>query len=179
MKVITGVEEYTPQESDILVFLAGGITDCPNWQKEVIAEIRNIERTNNLDDLVIFNPRRENFPIHDPDASQEQIEWEFKWLEKMDIFSMYLSRSESVQPICLYELGRNIVKMQNRFPGSWKSRIIITAEDGYKRMIDVIFQTALATEEEIAVRVPREGYEPERHAEEIVWAYTRVKERKK
>ena len=33
-----------------------------------------------LDDLVVFNPKRENFPIDDPNAAYEQIAWEFSWL---------------------------------------------------------------------------------------------------
>ena len=36
MKVITAVEKYKPNYGDITVFLAGGITDCDNWQKRVI-----------------------------------------------------------------------------------------------------------------------------------------------
>ena len=39
MKVITAVESYVPSEKDICVFLAGGITNCPNWQNEVIEEL--------------------------------------------------------------------------------------------------------------------------------------------
>ena len=114
MKVITAVESYVPSEKDICVFLAGGITNCPNWQNEVIEELRKFKDT---DSLVVFNPRRDNFPIHDTNASQEQIAWEFKWLERMDIFSMYFSGSESDQPICMYELGRNILtRYKQEFP---------------------------------------------------------------
>jgi hypothetical protein len=28
-------------------------------------------------EVYLFNPRRENFPINDPNASKEQIEWEY------------------------------------------------------------------------------------------------------
>ena len=142
MKVITGIENYIPQENDICVFLAGGITNCHEWQDEVI---KNLESFPYTDNLIIFNPRRKNFPIHDPNASRQQIEWEFKWLERMDIFSMYFCKDDSDQPICLYELGRNLVRMQNRFPSDWEDRIIITCEKGYKRQQDVIIQTELAT----------------------------------
>ena len=142
MKVITGVESYYPKDNEICVFLAGGITNCPNWQQETIYRL---DAYNDSDTLCVFNPRRENFPIHDPNASLEQITWEYKWLERMDIFSMYFSSGESDQPICMYELGRNIIRMQNRFPSDWENRIIISVEDGYKRKQDVLIQTSLAT----------------------------------
>lgn len=148
MKVITAIEEYTKQENDICVFLAGGITNCPEWQDEVIEGLKNIDPNKyriSFDDLVIFNPRRKNFPIHDPNASEEQIKWEFRMLEQCDIFSMYFSGGESDQPICMYELGRNIVRIQNKFPASWDKRIVVTSSPNYRRYKDVIIQTTLAT----------------------------------
>ena len=90
---------------------------------------------------MVFNPRREHFPIDDPNASKEQIEWEFHWLERMHIFSMYFSAGESVQPICMYELGRNLVRMKEQ---GHTNRCIISVEKGYKRESDVVIQTKLA-----------------------------------
>ena len=148
MKVITAVEKYKPENNDIIVFLAGGITNCRNWQQDVINELKQYNDTENL---VIFNPRRENFPIHDPNASLEQITWEYKMLEQMDILSMYFANGDSDQPICMYELGRNILRMQMRFPVDWEKRIIISCESEYKRKQDVIIQTALATNKKIPV----------------------------
>lgn len=40
---------------------------------------------------------------------------------------MYFCESESVQPICMYELGRNLIRMQQRFPDFY-NRIIIGVE---------------------------------------------------
>ena len=141
MKVITAVETYERQPDDIFCFLAGGITNCAEWQDEVIKELESME---GLDHLVIFNPRRKNFPIHDPNASNEQITWEFNNLEQMDIFSMYFAYTEkSDQPICFYELGRNIVRMQNRFDDI-DDRIVISYEDKFKREQDVVIQSQLA-----------------------------------
>ena len=143
MKVITAPEQYEPKENDIVCFLAGGITGCKNWQKEVIDYLNKIPRLKV--DLVIMNPRRENFPIDDPDAAKEQIEWEFKWLNRADIFSMCFVAGESVQPICMYELGRYLVVKKNQFPDDWDHRIIIGVEEDYKRIQDVFIQTELAT----------------------------------
>lgn len=118
------------------VFLAGGITNCKDWQKEVIEELES-------ENISIYNPRQEHFDITDKSASWKQITWEFERLEQMDIFSMYFCEGVSDQPICMYELGRNILRMQNRFPCDWENRIIISVENGYKRLEDVVIQTNL------------------------------------
>lgn len=119
-----------------VVFLAGGISKCKDWQKEVIRELAS-------ESITLINPRQESFDVSDKNASFKQIEWEFNRLEKMDIFSMYFCNSESVQPICMYELGRNVLRMQNRFPSDWEKRIIISVEKGYSRREDVVTQIYL------------------------------------
>ena len=48
------------------LFLAGGITGCPDWQKEMIHLL-------NDEPILIYSPRRKNFPIHNPNAAYEQI----------------------------------------------------------------------------------------------------------
>ena len=146
MKIITAPEIYK-NDSNIACFLAGGITNCPNWQDEVIKNIKEYSSSENIDlkYLDIYNPRRANFPIDNPNAAQEQIEWEFKYLEKCDIFSMYFCNAPSDQPICMYELGRNISEIRNEYMGTWGHRIIVSVEKGYKREQDVLIQTRLAT----------------------------------
>ena len=144
MRVITAPEKYIRKPDDVTVFLAGGITNCWEWQDKVI-ELLSETKYINFNNLVIFNPRRKDFPIDDPNAAEEQIAWEFEMLEQCDIFSMYFCAGESDQPICMYELGRNICRMQTRFPINWDMRIIVTVEKGYKRKKDVYVQTSLAT----------------------------------
>ena len=141
MKVIIAVEKYNRQENDVFCFLAGGITNCQEWQNKVIELLSDVDNN-----LVIFNPRRKNFPINDPNASLEQIQWEFDKLEQCDIFSMYFDGpTKSDQPICFYELGRNIERMKQKFPNDWTNRIIISCNTNFKRFSDVIIQTRLAT----------------------------------
>ncbi len=120
----------------VSVFLAGGITNCENWQEKVLRELE-------CENITIFNPRRTSFNIADKNASVQQITWEYNCLEKMDVFSMYFCNGESDQPICMYELGRNILRMQNRFPSDWEKRIVVGIESGYKRKQDVIVQMDL------------------------------------
>ena len=156
------MKKYNISPEEVSCFLAGGITDCPNWQKEVIEELSKYEDT---DTLVVFNPRRENFPIHDPNASAEQIAWEFEYLNKSDIFSMYFDGGESLQPICLYELGRHLTR---------NSVKVISVQDGYKRANDVIIQTKLATGIDVF-----QHSNPKEHAKEIYKAYKALADKKK
>ena len=100
MKVITALEDVEGPRP--YVFLAGGITNCPEWQVEVIDKLKDFSKG------TLLNPRRKNFPINDPNASREQIEWEFNAISNCDIFSMWFCKGESDQPICMYELGRNL-----------------------------------------------------------------------
>ncbi|MBQ2856480.1 MAG: nucleoside 2-deoxyribosyltransferase domain-containing protein [Bacteroidaceae bacterium] len=179
MKVITAPEKYTVKDTDILVFLAGGITGCPDWQQEVIKYLQEFDASPeecSLDDLVIFNPRREDFPINDPSAASTQISWEFQWLERADIFSMYFANSTSDQPICMYELGRNIARMQMRFPTEWSHRIVISLEKGYKRENDVMIQTRLATNHSVRPIAFEQG--TKFHAHRIYDAYVTLKYQK-
>lgn len=153
MKVITAIEPYESNPNDLKVFMAGGITRCRDWQKEFITYLENLNRNFNyghyskykaFDKLVLFNPRRKNFPINDPNASYDQINWEFNHLQQCDFFLMHFCNSESVQPICMYELGRNLVLMQQKFPNDYLNRILVCVEPGYSREQDVLIQTQLA-----------------------------------
>jgi len=127
MELFTAPEKI---ETKLLtVFLAGGITNCPNWQQEIIKLLEG-------NDIAVLNPRRENFPIHDPKASEEQITWEFHALNNSDIFSMWFTSGVSDQPICMYELGRHLALKK-------PEKIVIGVEEGYKRKQDVYIQTKL------------------------------------
>jgi len=132
--IITAPNEvYSVENSNnIKLFLAGGITNCPDWQSELITKI--LSRTIHTN-LTIYQPRRENFPINDPKAAEEQITWEYNHLRDADIISFWFSEG-SLNPIVLYELGM------------WcNSRIkpcVVGIDPNYERKQDVEIQTALA-----------------------------------
>lgn len=71
-KVFEAPQLYQRESNDVFCFLAGGITGCPDWQKDIINSFEDSIK-DNIKNLVLFNPRRENFPIHDPNAANEQI----------------------------------------------------------------------------------------------------------
>lgn len=123
------------------VFLAGGITGCPFWQKTVTDELRADTSLTGT----IFTPRRETF---DPDAPKEvvaeQISWEYDYIDMCDIFTMFFSGCGSVQPICLFELGRV-------YGASNHSHIVLTQEPEYVRAIDVSYQTGIYMRKNIGI----------------------------
>lgn len=77
------------------IFLAGGITGCQDWQKKLAGDLEDL-------DIVVFNPRRENFPIHDPSAAKAQITWEYVHLRKASMISFWFG-PETIQPIVLFD----------------------------------------------------------------------------
>ena len=118
------------------LFLAGGITGCPDWQNEVVQMLGDVEAT-------VWNPRRANFPIGDPNAAHEQIAWEFEKLNEAKIISFWFCK-ETICPIVLYELGRHLAR--------GRARIVIGVEENYQRVQDVCIQARLVDPEVVMVR---------------------------
>lgn len=133
MKYIEALAEFKPNgENGYLdgmpsIFLAGGITDCPDWQQELAGYL-------NSEKVVLLNPRRKNFPIDDPNASYKQIKWEYDHLRKATVISFWFPK-ETMCPIVLFELGTWVVSKKPLFVGLDKE---------YKREQDVKIQTVLA-----------------------------------
>lgn len=65
MRYIEAVQTY--KGNDASLFLAGGITGCQDWQKELKTLLQDVP-------LTLLNPRRSHFAMDDPDAAQIQIE---------------------------------------------------------------------------------------------------------
>ena len=170
MKVITAPDAYTRREGDICCYLSGGITNCPNWQQEVIQTLQSMEMGGvNVEHLVIFNPRRNHFPI-DKGISviEEQIAWEYGWLEQADIFAAYLSGGGATQPLTMYEIGRNVLSQMKR-GNNWADRIIVSVDHEYKYWQDITIQIRLATGSDGFVM---NSANPAIHAARILSKYT-------
>jgi hypothetical protein len=108
------------------LFLAGGISGCPDWQAEVVASLAELP-------LVLFNPRRRNFPIDDPSAAAAQIEWERRYLRPASAILFWFPQ-QTVCPIALYELGAWSMTAKPIFVGTHRD---------YPRRMDVVIQTQL------------------------------------
>jgi len=112
------------------LFLAGGITGCPDWQSKVVDKLKDT-------DITIFNPRRANFPINDSSAAFDQIKWEHDMFRQSDMLSFWFC-AETMCPIVLYELG------------AWSMTdkpIVIGMDPKYPRRQDVEIQTKLVRPE--------------------------------
>ena len=126
MKYIEAISDYNIDKIGRTLFLAGGITDCPNWQQDMVKLLAD---TN----LTIFNPRRANFPKHDPNAHSEQVRWEYVALSHALAISFWFPK-ETLCPIVLYELGA--------WGNSYKP-IFVGIHPEYKRRQDVETQIML------------------------------------
>jgi hypothetical protein len=125
MKYIEAPEEYTGRSPS--VYLGGGISDCENWQGRMVELLAGV-------DLIVLNPRRANFPIDDPSAAREQIEWEFRHLRRATV-KLFWFPPQTLCPITLFELG------------AWCATVaplVVGADPAYQRREDVLIQLELA-----------------------------------
>ena len=125
------------------LFLGGGITNCPQWQKEVLKLLENT-------DLIVFNPRRENFPIKDPNASFEQIKWEYNHLELCKLILFWFSRG-SLNPIVLFEYGKCSYISYHFF--QFGKKVFVEIDPEYERKQDVEIQTKLLDPTEKTLKI--------------------------
>lgn len=108
------------------LFLGGGISDCPNWQAEIIPRFAN---TN----VILMNPRRDNFDITNQYMSVEQIHWEHEHLNTASAILFWFP-AETLCPITLFELGKY---------ATLGKRIFVGCHPDYARALDVRVQLKL------------------------------------
>jgi Nucleoside 2-deoxyribosyltransferase like len=134
------------------LFLAGGITGCPDWQAQAVPLLRMAGV-----DWTILNPRRPDHTLADPAVVADQIAWEYRHLLVAQAILFWFPRSSLVQPIALYELGATAVGIKP---------LAVGADPGYPRRLDVILQLAHARPG-LAVRDTLDG--TVRDAAHICW----------
>lgn len=123
-------------KSPLKLFLAGGITNCENWQSEILKKfVEDSEKFEYLHNVIVYNPRRQNFPMDNQEESEKQIIWEYNKLKESDIIAFWFSKG-SINPISLYELGK--------WGNSTDKNTIIGIDIEYERKKDVEIQTKLA-----------------------------------
>lgn len=115
----------------IKLFIAGGISNCPKWQDQLVEKLSNEPKLLKFKkkNIIIFNPRCIEIPEEEP-----QIKWEFKRLKKSDIISFWFSEG-SLNPITLFEYGSHFK--------SKDKKIIVGCHPDYERRTNVITQTKL------------------------------------
>lgn len=120
-------------KNDYSVFLAGGISNCEDWQKSASKALSQ------LDDLTVINPRREEWKMdkNEIEESTKQIAWEFAYIRKAKMILFWFT-DDTLQPITLFELGSALQRNTNG-----KQKIFIGCDPNYKRMLDVKIQSKL------------------------------------
>lgn len=109
------------------IFLAGGITNCPDWQSDAEKYLSPLNVT-------IVNPRRENWDYNaGNDLVREQIIWEHKHLH-MATQILFWFPKETLCPITLFELGNHLPRPMTIWLG---------CHPEYQRILDVEVQTSL------------------------------------
>lgn len=146
MRIIEAPNDY-PEMSD--VFLGGGISNCPDWQSEVIRLLADTPG-------VALNPRRTG--EFTEDIADEQITWEYYALRSVDTVFFWFPK-ETLCPITLLELGV--------FTQRPNTHLIVGTHPDYARRFDVIKQLELARPE---VKV-------QDNIEDLVAEYLRLREK--
>lgn len=124
------------------IFMAGSITGTKDWQKELafynVPNARSSPYNRIVDKYFVFNPRREDFDVSNPEMEKEQIEWEFFCIHRCQKILFWFA-PETLAPITLFELGS---ALNTHKPDD----IFIGIDPQYKRTNDVIIQTRLRNE---------------------------------
>lgn len=112
------------------LFIAGGISNCPDWQGAFIELLGDLPTH-------AYNPRRWVYE-EGGDVAREQIAWEFNALTASDTVSFWFPK-ETLCPITLFELGR--------FSHEKNTTLFVGVHPEYARKFDVVEQMRLARPE--------------------------------
>lgn len=130
--------EVNPEECSC--FLAGGINNVKDWQKDVIKELKKLDsehstKVSKPNNIYIYNPREVNTSYKDKEISiPDCIKWDDKYMQRVNILSFYFCK-DATQATSLFELGRYITL--RKFGGyesrsyNFAYRHIISFEEGY------------------------------------------------
>ena len=107
------------------IFLAGGVTYSPNWQKEALEMLVDT-------DLVVANPRRDEIISAIGETARQQIVWEFENLKSAKVVLFWFPNAETI--ITFLELGKELAR---------KSNIVVGVDPDYNRRFDIETQVYL------------------------------------
>lgn len=94
------IDYLNKKEDSPILFLAGGISNCPNWQDIAAEKLSSLN-------IVLLNPRREAWD--DSIQDYEQIKWEFDAIQKSTHIIFWFT-PDTTNPITLFEYGKELVK---------------------------------------------------------------------
>jgi len=112
------------------IFVAGGISNCPDWQSDIVALIDQ-----NIHDVI--NPRRVGGFDPTGDTAEDQITWEHRALSLVDACIFWFPK-ETLCPITLLEFGRMVERAAKH-----NVRLAIGWHPEYQRAFDLTVQLKL------------------------------------
>ena len=118
------VKSPQPLPEHIDLFIAGGISGCPDWQTETSDLLHEVSG-------VAVNPRREGDFAKDGTTAAEQIAWEHTALSCAKAVLFWFPY-QTLCPITLLELGAAMHR-------PWQ-RLFVAVHPEYQRRFDVIQQ---------------------------------------
>jgi hypothetical protein len=121
------------------LFLAGGISNCPDWQKDLTDRFWKFG-----DAVAIFNPRREGGLCKEGDEAKAQIKWE-NWHLHQATHLLFWFPEETLCPISLFELGKWVSNYLHTKPCA-RYNLSIGCHPNYQRKFDVEIQMSLIDE---------------------------------
>lgn len=124
MEHIKSPDRTTYTKNNHYVFIGGGITGCPNWQKEMVERFKDVEN------IVLFNPRRDDFDVRDPSVNDQQLQWEHDHIFASDAVLFWFP-FEGRCIITMYELG---------MCAALGKKMFVATHPGYERRYDVVTQ---------------------------------------
>lgn len=117
------------------LFLGGGISNCPDWQKEACGALDNLP-------ISVYNPRRADFDVSKKKNTVVQIRWEHERLFDATEHLFWFPQ-ETLCPITLFEFGKALMYSKQLFVG---------CHPKYQRLLDV--------KEQVKVERLRQGKSP-------------------
>lgn len=119
-------------EHNPLIFLAGGISNCEDWQSKALEMLSSEESP--MPTFGVLNPRRPNF---NECEVIKQIQWEWLHFQKA-CAAIFWFPKETLCPITLFEYGKWLMTSNPVFVGT---------DPDYERRLDIVEQTRLENKE--------------------------------
>jgi hypothetical protein len=142
MKIIQSPKQNKQYPTLYRLFLAGGISGCPNWQADLCERFKTTEGG---ECVTIFNPRRKGDLAKDSNAARDQILWEHHHLMEARQLLFWFPE-ETLCPITLFELGKYVQyysRLYNTATTTPADHLFIGIHPNYQRRFDLEIQLPL------------------------------------
>lgn len=113
LKAPEEIADRFPNNRSKVVFLAGGITKCVDWQNQFINLAE--EKSNNEANILFINPRYSDYSYTE-EKERLQVIWEAKYMDMADAVLFWFT-PPTLNPITLFELGKFINTSKKLFIG--------------------------------------------------------------